>query len=88
MLLRSVCRSGMIEYFDAARINSGPFLFTWRHKEMDKAKKYTLNLTGNECDLIEFALHLASKVEETTGHKVIANRMDKLAREVYKIHNV
>lgn len=53
---------------------------------MNNDKKYTWNLTGNECDLIEFALRLASKVEETTGHKVIANRMDKLAKEIYSIH--
>ena len=49
-------------------------------------KKYTWNLTGNECELIEFALHITSKIEETTGHRVIANRMEKLANEIYAIH--
>ena len=53
---------------------------------MNNDKKYTLNLTGNECDLIEFALRLTADLEDKIGKSITANKMEKLAKEIYTIH--
>ena len=54
---------------------------------MNKDKKYTWNLTENECDLIEFALRLIADLENKIGKTITANRMEKLAKEIYLIHH-
>ena len=48
----------MIKYFDLARINSGPFLFKWRYKEIYKCHKCAKNAS---CEVYQKFNHIAAE---------------------------